>query len=108
MSTQLVPKMAPEKQPGLPPILAGNLTPDIRRRAAEFFSSVASLFEAWVTRRKSAHTQRAYREDITSFVRFMGIAGWEGGTSRVSLAVKYVRAFREELLANNAAPKTIN
>src|ERR1022692_2956392 len=108
MSTQLVPKMAPEKQPGLPPILAGNLTPDIRRRAAEFFSSVASLFEAWVTRRKSAHTQRAYREDITSFVRFMGIAWSEEATALFSVSVKDVLAFREELLANNAAPKTIN
>jgi site-specific recombinase XerD len=100
--------MAPEKQPGLPPILAGNLTPDIRRRAAEFFSSVASLFEAWVTRRKSAHTQRAYREDITSFVRFMGIAWSEEATALFSVSVKDVLAFREELLANNAAPKTIN
>src|SRR5438105_1779970 len=40
--------------------------------ATSFFSA-ASLFEAWVTRRKSAHTQRAYREDVMSFVRFAGI-----------------------------------
>jgi hypothetical protein len=35
--------------------------------------SAASLFEAGVIRRKSAHTQRAYREDVMSFVKFAGI-----------------------------------
>jgi len=35
------------------------------------------LFEAWVARRNSAHTQRAYREDVMSFVKFAGI-DWPG------------------------------
>ena len=107
-SAQLVPQLPPEKQAGLPPILAGNAAPDIRRRAEQFFSSVASLFEAWVTRRKSAHTQRAYREDIMSFVRFMEIAWPEEAGALFSVSVRDVLSFREELLAKNAAPKTIN
>jgi len=103
--SQLAPK---NESSGLPPILAGNLTPDIRRRAAEFFSSVASLFEAWVTRRKSAHTQRAYRDDILSFVRFMGITWPDQAGALFSVSVRDVLSFREEFLGNNAAPKTIN
>ena len=53
----------------LPPILAGHLTPQLRARAESFFAGVAELFERWVARRPSHHTQRAYRRDILSFVR---------------------------------------
>ena len=58
---------------GLPPILAGNITPNVRKRVEQFFFSVASCFEAWVARRQSKHTQRAYREDVMAFVKFMAI-----------------------------------
>ena len=105
MPSELVPK---ENQPGLPPILAGNATPDMRQRVGQFFSSVASLFESWVTRRKSAHTQRAYREDIMSFVQFLGIEWPDQATAMLSVSVRDVLAFRELLLEKNAAPKTIN
>ena len=71
MSTPLPARRDP--QPELPPILAGAATPDIRSRVEKFFFSVASIFESWVTRRSSAHTQRAYREDVMSFVKFAGI-----------------------------------
>jgi len=57
----------------LPPILAGSFTPHTRRRVEQFFFSVASCFESWVTRRQSPHTQRAYREDFMAFVKFLGI-----------------------------------
>lgn len=105
MDSQLVPKI---DEPGLPPILAGNATPDMRQRVGQFFSSVASLFEAWVTRRKSAHTQRAYREDVMSFVAFMGINWPDQAMALLSVSVRDVLAFREQLLGKNAAPKTIN
>jgi hypothetical protein len=56
MTTQLATK---ENGTGLPPILAGNLTPDVRKRVEQFYFSVASCFEAWVFLRHSPHTQRA-------------------------------------------------
>ena len=105
MDSQLVPKI---NQPGLPPILAGHVTADVRQRAAQFFSSVASLFESWVTRRKSAHTQRAYREDVMSFVKFLDIDWPDQAMALFSVSVRDVLAFREQLLEKNAAPKTIN
>jgi Phage integrase, N-terminal SAM-like domain len=92
----------------LPPILAGRATPAVRERVSEFFFSLASLFEAWVTRRQSVHTQRAYREDIMSFVKFMGIRWPEDSTAMLSVSIRDVLRFREHLVAKNAAPKTIN
>lgn len=56
----------------LPPILAGADTPAVRAAAEGFYSSVAAIFDAWVKRRESPNTQRAYREDVLSFVSFMG------------------------------------
>ena len=92
----------------LPPILAGNSTPAIRKRVEQFYFSVASIFESWVQRRQSPHTQRAYREDILAFVRFLGIAWPAQATALLSASIKDVQAFRDELLARDAAPKTLN
>src|SRR2546421_6342386 len=97
-----------KNQPNLPAILVGSQTPAIRNRVEEFFSSVAQIFEAWVTRRQSLHTQRAYREDVMAFVRFQGISWPDEATALFSVSVKDVLAFRERLVARNAAPKTIN
>src|SRR5437899_9087933 len=92
----------------LPPILAGNSTPAIRERVEQFYFSVASIFESWVQRRKSQHTQRAYREDVMAFVRFLGIVWPDQATSLLSTSIKDVQSFREELLEHDAAPKTLN
>lgn len=102
-------QLAPKKiAPDLPPILAGAATPVLRKRVEQFFFSVASIFESWVARRQSMHTQRAYREDVMSFVKFMGIE-WPGqATDLLRVSVKDVVAFRDQLLTQNAAPKTIN
>lgn len=57
----------------LPPILAGQYTPETQERVEQFYFSVAAIFETWVKRRRSRHTRRVYREDVMAFVRFMGI-----------------------------------
>lgn len=71
MNTHLAKK---ETLPNLPPILADNSTPAIRKRVEQFYFSVASIFESWVQRRRSPHTQRAYREDVMSFVKFLELS----------------------------------
>ena len=79
----------------LPPILAGRETAAVTVRVQHFFSSVASIFESWVNRRKSAHTQRAYREDVMAFVHFMGWK-WPGDSAELlGASIKDVLAFRE-------------
>src|SRR6266446_2524261 len=92
----------------LPTILAGNSTPAVRKRVEQFYFSVASIFESWVQRRQSPHTQRAYREDVMAFTRFLGIAWPEQATSLLSASIKDVQAFRDELHSRDAAPKTLN
>ncbi len=55
-----------------PPILAGRHTDVAAAQVARFYGAVASIFEFWVTRRESPHTQRAYRDDVMAFARFLG------------------------------------
>ena len=59
----------------LPPILAGATPGRVEERVEQFFLSVARIFEAWVARRSSKHTQRAYRQDVMAFIAFMNIPG---------------------------------
>lgn len=68
MTTEIALRVSPD----LPPVLAGSMTPEVRGRVGDFYLSIASIFDAWVGRRKSAHTQRAYRGDVMAFVAFMG------------------------------------
>jgi site-specific recombinase XerD len=92
----------------LPPILLGSATPAVAQKVENFFRSVADIFETWVTRRQSAHTQRAYREDVMSFVRFLGLTWPDDAHELLRVSVKAVQAFRDELHKGGKAPKTIN
>ncbi len=54
-----------KRQPSeLPPILHGRETSAVRSKVKRFYSSIAKVFEAWVHRRKSPHTQRAYHRIV--------------------------------------------
>lgn len=92
----------------LPPILSGRDTPAVRQRVHEFFSSIASIFEAWVQRRNSPHTQRAYREDVMAFIKFIGLLWPDDSLQLLQVSVKDVQAFRDHLHEKNAASKTVN
>jgi hypothetical protein len=88
-------KLPPEEnQPDLPAILAGNATPAVRNHIKQFFSSVASIFESWVGRRQSPHTQRAYREDVMAFVKFMGLIWPNHAVELLRVSVQEVQRFR--------------
>lgn len=93
---------------GLPGLLAGHSTPGLERRLGQFYGSVGEIFEAWVARRPSAHTQRAYREDVLSFVRFLRLAWPAEASGLLRVSIRDVQAFRDRLRAAGAAPKTIN
>jgi len=92
----------------LPALLLGHATPKVRRRVEKFYASVADLFEAWVARRKSPHTQRAYRQDVTCFINFMWLEWPIESWQMYAVSVRDVQAFREHLIARGAAPKTLN
>jgi len=96
------------QQPALPPIIAGTFTPDVKRRVESFYFSVASCFESWVARRHSPHTQRAYREDVMAFTKFLGILWAQESIKLLAASIKDVQDFRDELKKRDSAPKTIN
>ena len=92
----------------LPPILVGSTPGRVEERVEQFFLSVARIFEAWVARRSSKHTQRAYRQDVMAFITFMSIPWPEGATALFQTSVRDVHAWRDHLVASGAAPKTLN
>jgi integrase/recombinase XerC len=92
----------------MPPILAGQSTPQMQERVERFYFSVAAIFETWVKRRQSRHTRRAYREDVMAFIRFVGISWPQDCASLLMVSITDVQAFREAMLADDAAPKTLN
>jgi hypothetical protein len=92
----------------LPPILTASTPGRVEERVEQFFLSVARIFDAWVARRSSKHTQRAYRQDVMAFVAFRQIA-WPGdATALFRTSVADVHAWRDQLVAAGAAPKTLN
>ena len=91
-----------------PPILAGHLTSAAARQVEQFYDSIESIFDAWVRRRPSAHTQRAYREDVMSFVKHMGWSWPFDAGELLRTGIKDVLGFRDGLQERGAAPKTIN
>ena len=92
----------------LPPVLAGSLTPLVRERVESFYFSVPAIFEAWVGRRKSEDTRRAYRGDVMTFGEFMEWRWPEQATAMLSASILDVQAFKDDLVKRSAAPKTIN
>ncbi|MDA2933225.1 tyrosine-type recombinase/integrase [Acidobacteria bacterium AH-259-D05] len=74
----------------------------------KFYLSVAEIFETWVSRRSSRHTQRAYRADVMTFVRFAGVRWPQEAWRMLTVSVKDVLSFRDYLTEQGAAPKTLN
>jgi site-specific recombinase XerD len=92
----------------LPPILLGRATAEVQQKVKKFFASVAEIFEVWVARRRSPHTQRAYRQDVMSFVQFVGLRWPKDSHQLFTVSLKEVQAWRDSLVENDAAPKTLN
>jgi site-specific recombinase XerD len=101
-----VPVIEPVRE--LPPILVGRHTAAVEAQVRGFYDSVAQIFERWVTRRSSRHTQRAYRGDVLAFVEFLGIQWPEESTHLFTVSVADVLEFRGEMEKASMAPKTIN
>src|SRR5215831_5886151 len=95
-------------RPGLPPVLLGRATPAVAAQVQGFYDAVAEIFERWVTRRASKHTQRAYRQDVMAFVGFLGLRWPDDATRLLAVNVADVLAFRDTIVAGDMAPKTVN
>ena len=99
--------VGPGSKDALPPILVGRQTVSVKRQVRSFYLSVAEMLERWLARCQSPHTQRAYRQDVMTFVRFMKFS-WPEDASRLLLVrVSDVQRYRDFLLHEQAAPKSI-
>lgn len=97
-----------DRESEFPPVLVGNSTPLVERRVRSFYESIADLFERWVARRASPHTQRAYRQGVMDFVRFMHIDWPRESTRLLTVRVADVQGYRDSLEQRGYAPKTLN
>ena len=55
------------------PVVVGRESAGALADVRSFEANIGSMFERWVTRRSSPHTQRAYRRDVLGFAEFVGI-----------------------------------
>jgi integrase/recombinase XerD len=92
----------------LPPILDGCYTLSVENKLKRFVLSVPEMLERWISRRASPHTQRAYRQDLFTFIRFAGIAGPDQAPELFSITVAQVHAYRDWMIGRGDAAKTIN
>lgn len=95
-------------QPSMPALALGFDSPDVRRRVEQFYASIASIFEAWVARRSSAHTQRAYRQDVAALIQYLRIDWPREDWRLLTVSVSDVQAWRSWMNLHHAAAKTIN
>ena len=77
-------------------------------RLERFYDAVAAMFDAWVRRRPSLHTQRAYRTDVLSFVRFLGLQWPAQSHHLLGVSVPQVQNYRDWMQQRGVAPKTLN
>ncbi|WP_153558145.1 tyrosine-type recombinase/integrase [Roseimaritima sediminicola] len=92
----------------LPPILAGQQTRTVQKKVERFYLSLEEMLERWITRRESPHTQRAYRQDIESLLKFIPILWPRDSLRLLALSVADVQRWRNAMIAEGKAPKTIN
>lgn len=90
------------------PILAGHANPLMEKQRDSFVNAIHELFERWLARHQSPHTQRAYRQGINSFLRFAGICWPEEAARLLTVRIADVQQFRESMIEAGYAPKTIN
>ena len=107
-TTELVPVTEIEATAELPPILVGRYTTAVGTQVRQFYLSVAEVFERWVTRRSSKYTQRAYRGDVLAFISFLELDWPDESALLFKVSVTDVLAFRDEMLKEVKAPKSIN
>lgn len=97
-----------DRESEFPPVLVGSSTPLVERRVRSFYESIADLFERWVARRASPHTQRAYRQGVMDFVTFMNIDWPRESTRLLTVRVADLQDYRDSLEQRGYAPKTLN
>src|SRR5207248_2778422 len=83
----------------LPPILDGYSTVSVEEKVRRFVLNLPEMLERWISRRSSPHTQRAYRQDLFTFIGFANL-GWPQDATRLfAVTVGQVHDYRDWLTA---------
>ncbi|HEX5425224.1 MAG TPA: hypothetical protein VFW94_16875, partial [Candidatus Acidoferrales bacterium] len=78
-------------------MIAGAHTLEVEARVESFYNSIAAIFEAWVKRRKSDHTRRAYRGDVMAFVAFKRFVWPQDATELLRVSILDVQEFKDDM-----------
>lgn len=92
----------------LPPILDGYYTASVEDKVRRFILNVPEMLERWINRRASPHTQRAYRQDLFTFIGCTNLRWPEDAAGLFAVTVGQVHAYRDWMVKRGDAPKTIN
>lgn len=92
----------------LPSVLVGHENEHIKDQVQAFYASIAHIFERWVARSPSLHTQRSYRKGVLSFMEFMGWPWPREPWRLVTATISDIAAWRDLMVGCDRAPKTIN
>jgi len=92
----------------MPPITAGLESEGVQDRVRSFYESIGEIFERWVRRSESFHTQRSYRRGVTAFTEYMGWQWPDESWRFLTGTINDIAAWREMMIDEEAAPKTIN
>lgn len=92
----------------LPPLELGKDSPRALRELDSFYHSVASVFEAWVKRRKNPKTRATYKNHVLQFAAWAQVRFPQGAEDLLRVSVHDVQRHRDELLAGGASHKTVN
>lgn len=103
-----VPSSVADISLALPPILEGCYTLAVEEKVRRFVLAMPELLERWISRRASPHTQRAYRQDLFTFIGYAGIAWPDQASDLFRVTLAQVHSYRGWLIARGDAPKTIN
>lgn len=103
------PEGAQEAPQGMPLVLLGHETPQVRDNVTSFYAAVENMFEAWLARRQSPNTRRAYRRDVMDLVEFLELE-WPSESWRLlQVTVPQVQAWRDFMNGErDLAPNTLN
>jgi len=103
------PEGAQEAPQGMPLVLLGHETPQVRDNVTSFYAAVETMFEAWLARRQSPNTRRAYRRDVMDLVEFLEL-DWPSESWRLlQVTVPQVQAWRDFMNGErDLAPNTLN
>jgi site-specific recombinase XerD len=92
----------------LPPAMLAEHSRRTQERIENFYRSMHELLDRWIERSPSENTRKSYRRDIECFIDYMEWEWPEESWKVLTTTIKDVLAWRDLMMDEEAAQKTIN